>query len=129
MKNKLVSVVEDDRFFRDSMRRFMRSLGYTVDVFSSAAEFLASPRLAETACLVSDVQMPAMTGFELYKRLVTAGLTIPTILVTAFPNDADRARALNDGVLCYLRKPIDERDLKRCLHKALESTDSPEKGS
>ena len=129
MKNKLVSVVEDDRFFRDSMRRFMRSLGYTVDVFSSAAEFLASPRLAETACLVSDVQMPAMTGFELYQRLVTAGLAIPTILVTAFPNDADRARALNDGVLCYLRKPIDEGDLKRCLSKALEAANSPERES
>ena len=66
MKNLLISVVEDDRFFRESMHRLMRSLGYTVDVVSSAAEFLASPRLAETACLIADIHMPAMTGLELY---------------------------------------------------------------
>jgi len=108
MKKVLISVVEDDRFLRESMCRLMRSLGYTVDMFSSAADFLASPRLFETACLIADIHMPAMTGLELYRRLVDTGNAIPTILVTAFPNDADRARALNDGVLCYLRKPVDE---------------------
>ena len=66
-KTSLVSVVEDDRYFRDSMRRLMRSLGYNVETFSSAANFLASPRLIETTCLVADVHMPAMTGIELYK--------------------------------------------------------------
>src|SRR5215468_3783395 len=104
MKKRLVSVVEDDQFFRDSMGRFMRSLGFTVDVFSSAADFLASPRLAETACLIADIHMPAMTGFELHRHLLDTGHTIPTIFVTAFPNDLDRARALKDGVVCYLRK-------------------------
>ena len=99
MKKVLVSVVEDDRFVRESMCRLMRSLGYTVDIFSSAADFLASPRLAETACLIADIHMPAMTGLELYRRLIDTGNAIPTILVTAFPNDADRARALKDGVL------------------------------
>jgi FixJ family two-component response regulator len=73
MKKLLVSVVEDDRFFRDSMGRLMRSLGYTVEAFPSAADFLASPRLAETACLIADVHMPAMTGGELYRRLVATG--------------------------------------------------------
>ena len=110
MKKPLVSVVEDDQFFRESMRRLMRSLGYAVEAFPSAADFLASPRLAETACLIADVHMPAMTGIELYGHLVDAGHAIPTILVTAYPNDVDRARALNDGVVCYLRKPIDEQD-------------------
>src|SRR5690348_13334637 len=104
-KTSLVSIVEDDPFFRDSMRRLMRSLGYTVEVFPSATDFLASPRLAETACLIADVHMPAMTGIELYRHLIDAGRMIPTILVTAYPNDVDRARALNDGVVCYLRKP------------------------
>jgi FixJ family two-component response regulator len=126
MKKPLVSVVEDDRYFRESMRRLMRSLGYVVDVFSSAAEFLASPRLGETDCLIADVHMPAMTGLELYQRLVDRGHSIPTILVTAFPNDADRARALNDGVTCYLGKPVDERDLTRCIDAALASGGSPE---
>src|SRR5215510_15879813 len=96
MKNLLVAVVDDDRFFRESMRRLMRSFGFTVEAFSSAADFLASPRLSETACLVADIHMPAMTGLELYRRLVDTGNAIPTILVTAFPNDADRARALNE---------------------------------
>ena len=61
----LVSVVEDDQFFRESMGRLMRSLGYDVAAFPSAADFLDSPRLAETACLIADVHMPAMTGLEL----------------------------------------------------------------
>jgi len=64
-KKLLVSVVDDDRFFRESMRRLMRSLAYTAEAFASAADFLASPRLAETACLIADVNMPAMTGIEL----------------------------------------------------------------
>jgi FixJ family two-component response regulator len=129
MKKVLVSVVDDDGFFRESMCRLMRSLGHTVDVFSSAAEFLASPRLAETACLIADIHMPAMTGLELCGRLIDTGHAIPTILVTAFPNDVDRARALNDGVMCYLRKPVDEEHLTRCVREALRSADSLDENS
>ena len=125
MKKVLFSVVDDDRFFRESMCRLMRSLGYTVDVFSSAAEFLASPLLAETACLITDIHMPAMTGLELYRRLIDTGQAIPTILVTAFPNDVDRARALNDGVVCYLRKPVDDEHLAQCVRDALRPAGSP----
>jgi FixJ family two-component response regulator len=115
----LVSVVEDDQFFRESMQRLMRSLGYAVEVFPSAAAFLASPRLVDTACLIADVQMPGMTGAELHRHLANSGFSIPTILVTAYPNDDARVRALNDGVVCYLRKPIDETRLLRCLRAAV----------
>ena len=128
-KTSVVSVVEDDQFFRESMRRLMRSLGYTVDAFSSAADFLASPRLVETACLIADVHMPAMTGVELYRHLIDAGYAIPTILVTAYPNDDGRARALKDGVVCYLRKPVDEKHLMRCLRAALHSDEPREENS
>jgi FixJ family two-component response regulator len=107
----------------------MRSLGYNVEAFSSAADFLASPRLIETTCLIADVHMPAMTGVELYRHLIEAGHTIPTILVTAYPDDVDRARALNDGVVCYLRKPVDEQHLIRCLRAALESGEPGEEKS
>jgi FixJ family two-component response regulator len=117
----LVSVVEDDRFFRDSMRRLMKSLGHSAEAFSSAADFLASPRLVETACLIADVNMPAMTGIELYRHLIEMGHAIPTILVTAYPDDDARSRALKEGVICYLRKPVDEEQLKRCLRTALRS--------
>ena len=124
MNEQLVSVVEDDRFFRESMGRLLRSLGHTVEVFPSAADFLASPRLGKTACLIADVNMPAMTGIELYRHLTDVGRAIPTILVTAYPNDADRSRALTDGVVCYLRKPVDEKHLIRCLRAALTSGES-----
>jgi FixJ family two-component response regulator len=97
----------------------MRSLGYPVEVFSSAADFLASPRRVETSCLICDVQMPAMSGIDLHRHLIKVGYAIPTILVTAYPNDVDRARALNNGVVCYLSKPIDETLLIRCLRGAL----------
>ena len=63
-KASLVSIVEDDQFFRESMKRLMRSQGHSVEVFSSAADFLASPRFIETACLIADVHMPEMTGIE-----------------------------------------------------------------
>ena len=125
----IVSIVEDDQFFRESMKRLMRSQGYRVEAFSSAADFLASPRLVETACLIADVHMPAMTGIELYRQLIEAGYTIPTILVTAYPNEADRNRALKDGVVCYLRKPIDDEHLIRCLRAALHSDEPPEEKS
>jgi FixJ family two-component response regulator len=125
-KTLLIAIVEDDWFFRDSMRSLLKSLGYTVEAFSSAADFLASPHLIETACLIADVQMPAMTGVELYGHLIDTGYAIPTILVTAYPNDADRARAQNDGVVCYLRKPVDEERLMRCLRAALLSAEVPD---
>ena len=128
-KASLVSIVEDDQYFRESMRRLMRSLGYDVEAFSSAADFLASPRLIETTCLIADVHMPAMTGVELYRHLIKAGYAIPTILVTAYPDDVDRARALNDGVVCYLRKPVDEQHLIRCLRAALEPSEPGEENS
>jgi FixJ family two-component response regulator len=128
-KKLLISVVEDDRFFRESMGRLMRSLGYSAEAFASAADFLGSPRLTETACLIADVNMPAMTGVALYRHLVEAGRAIPTILVTAYPNDVDRARALNDGVVCYLRKPVDEQHLIRCLRAALTSGEPTEENS
>jgi FixJ family two-component response regulator len=124
-KRSLVSVVEDDQFFRESMKRLMRSLGYQVEAFASAADFLASPRLGETACLIADVNMPVMTGVELYKHLIDSGHVIPTILVTAYADQDVGSRALKDGVLCYLRKPVDENHLRRCLHAALEGRERP----
>jgi len=125
----LVSVVEDDQFFRESMKRLMRSLGYTVEAFPSAADFLASPRLVETACLIADVHMPAMTGLELHRRLIDMGYAIPTILVTAYPDSEVRARAMKAGIVCYLRKPFDEKHLRRCLRAALHCDEPTEENS
>jgi FixJ family two-component response regulator len=115
-EQSMISVVDDDKSFRDSMRRLIKSLGYSVAVFPSAAEFLASSKLESTACLVADVHMPDTTGDVLYKQLVEAGHSIPTILVTAYPDDETEKSMLALGVLCYLRKPLEEAQLIHCLH-------------
>ena len=77
----------------------MTSLGYAVEAFPSPADFLASPLLPETDCLVADVQMPGMTGVELHRHFVDQGYRIPTILMTAYPDEITRSRALNNGVV------------------------------
>ena len=128
-KHNLISIVEDDQPFRESMRKLVSSLGYTVEVFPSAADFLASPFLTATACLVTDIQMPGMTGVELHRHLIAAGYAIPTIIVTAYPDEVVRRRALKDGVVCYLRKPVDDDHLERCLRSALESGKPHEENS
>ena len=128
-KPSLVSIVDDDQFFRESMRRLLRSQGYNVEAFASAADFLASPRLVETACLIADVHMPAMSGIGLYRYLVKAGHSIPTIIVTAYPNDVDRESALKDGVVRLLRKPVDDKHLFKCLREAFHSNEPPEENS
>ena len=128
-QHTLISIVEDDQPFRESMRKLVRALGYTVEAFPSAADFLASPLLSATACLVADVQMPGMTGVELHRNLSEAGYAIPTILVTAYPDEAVRNRALKNGVVCYLSKPVDDEHLERCLRSALESSKPHEENS
>jgi FixJ family two-component response regulator len=98
-ERSLISIVDDDQPLLESMRRLMRSRGYTVQNFPSPADFLASPRLGETVCLIADVNMPGMNGDELHRRLINSGYAIPTILVTAYPDDVVRARALKDGIV------------------------------
>ena len=128
-EQSLISIVDDDRSFRDSMRRLLKSLGYAVAAFPSAAEFLVSPKRAATACLVADVQMPAMTGAELYGHLLETGQALPTILVTAYPDDGEQQRMLTLGVECYLRKPLEEADLINCLRCAFARTQPPGEAS
>jgi FixJ family two-component response regulator len=111
----MISIVDDDQPFLDSMRRLLKALGYTVATFRSAQEFIASPRFAATHCLVADVHMPAMTGVELYRRLIETGRRIPTILITAYPDDRVEQCMLGEGVACYLRKPLEEAELIGCL--------------
>ena len=118
-ERSLISIVDDDLSFGDSMRRLLKSLGYPVAVFASGAQFLASRELSATRCLVADIHMPEMTGVELYHYLVQSGYAIPTILVTAYPDDQVRERMLSLGVECYLHKPLEESALIDCLQSAV----------
>ncbi len=97
----------------------MKSLGFGARTFSSAADFLASTGIEDTSCMVVDIHMPHMSGIELHRRLVDLGYDIPTILITAYPEEDIRARGLAEGAICYLVKPFDDEDLLHCISLAL----------
>jgi FixJ family two-component response regulator len=122
----LISVIDDDESVREAITSFLESLGYKVESFACAVDFLESPTVRDTSCLITDVQMPRMTGLELHYRLVESGYAIPTILITAYPDDIIRAHALAAGVICYLGKPLDEDVLLPCVRLALERARSGE---
>jgi len=124
----LISIVDDDESVREALTGLMKSLGFAVEAFPSAQDFLSSPHLHNTSCVIADVHMPAMSGVELHNSLVGAGHQIPTILITAYSDDVLRSRALKDGVIGYLSKPFDEASLLGCVQLALKqsrSTDTP----
>jgi FixJ family two-component response regulator len=116
---QLVAVVDDDEAVRKAIKGLLRATGFAAEAFASAEEFLRSPDLNRAGCLVTDVNMPNMNGLDLHRSLLTHGKDIPTILITAFPSDDDCARALQEGVLCYLTKPFDEQDLLDYIRTAL----------
>jgi FixJ family two-component response regulator len=104
----LISIIDDDKDFREAMAGLIKSRGFAVEAFQSAQAFLSCPNVRSTACLIADVHMPRMTGIELHRRLVESGYAIPTIPISAYFDDSVRARALADGIICYLTKPCDE---------------------
>jgi FixJ family two-component response regulator len=114
----VISIVDDDPSARDGILDLVRAIGFDAAAFESADLFLQSPRLDATSCLITDMRMPGMTGLELYERLVASGKTIPTIIITAFPKESERARAEQIGVLCYIAKPFDEAQLAACISSA-----------
>jgi FixJ family two-component response regulator len=114
-----IAIVDDDTWARLGIGELIESLGYTVSTFESAKRFLESDCVANTACLITDLQMPSMNGLELQRELRTRGCRIPVIFVTAFPNEAHRATALNAGAAGFLRKPFDDRSLVECLTSAI----------
>jgi FixJ family two-component response regulator len=128
-KNPVISIVDDDPSVREGTMDLLNSMGFIAETFRCADDFLESNRLHGTACLIADVQLPGMTGLELYDHLVGCGKIVPTILITAFPDDKDRARALQAGVSCYLAKPFGENELLACIQSALERRKGDARGS
>lgn len=106
-----IAVIDDDDSVREATTGLLRSLGFIAKGFASAEEFLTSNRLMITSCVIADVQMPAMSGLALYGRLAASRNPIPTILITAYPDDEVRARALGAGIRHYLVKPFTEQQL------------------
>jgi FixJ family two-component response regulator len=117
----VIAIVDDDDDVRLAIQSLLRSLGHHVLAFGSAEEFLHSEKLKETTCLITDVQMPGMSGIELQARLKTNGHRIPVIVITAFPDERVRERAMQLGALSFLSKPLDAAVLADCLDRALHS--------
>jgi|SRR5262245_53322243 len=118
-KRALIAIVDDDESFRIAMATLMRSFGFGASSFASAEEFLESPQLGETSCVISDVQMPGISGLELQSRLASDNRQTPIIFITAFPDPRIRERALAGGAIGFLTKPFDGQALIQCVDRAL----------
>jgi|APThiThiocy_cv2_1041547.scaffolds.fasta_scaffold112319_1 FixJ family two-component response regulator len=118
----VVSIVDDDESVRSAMSSLVRSLGYRVAVFASAEAFLASPCLHETRFLILDVQMPGMSGLDLQDELRSRKHSVPTIFITAFPEERGRRRAEAGGAMGFFGKPVDDEIVIRCLEEALRQS-------
>jgi FixJ family two-component response regulator len=114
-----ISVVDDDESLRESLEGLLKSMGYRVNVFSSAEGFLSSQALTKTNCLILDVRMPGMSGPELQQKLKTLGHRIPTIFITAHGDDDVIARVMADGAVDCLLKPFSEDALLNAIGLAL----------
>jgi FixJ family two-component response regulator len=114
-----IAIVDDDAWARLGIGELIESLGYTASTFDSAKSFLESDCVANTACVITDLQMQGMNGLELQRELKTRGCRTPVIFVTAFPSEAHRAAALNSGAVGFLTKPFDDRSLVACLTRAI----------
>ncbi|UGY29057.1 MULTISPECIES: response regulator transcription factor [Bradyrhizobium] len=120
MSTPLISVVDDDASVRAATENLLKSRGYIVQTFASAEDFLRSPRLNETSCVISDLQMPVMSGLDLLAEMRARGHGVPFIFITAFPNDRVRASALDAGAIGFLAKPFAGHTLIECLDAALQ---------
>ncbi len=115
----LIAVVDDDESVRKALGRLMGSAGFDVLTFASAAEFLSAAGELSPQCVVLDVRMPHMDGFELQKALLRGGRPVPVIVITGDDSTECRARALHHGARAYLRKPVDGAQLLDAIHSAL----------
>ena len=115
----LIAIVDDDKSIRNGTRDLLRAAGFSTALFQDAESFLASESRATAACLVADMRMPGMTGLELYEALVASGVHIPTVLITAHPEEVAQSRAREAGITCYIIKPFAPDDLLTCVYEAL----------
>jgi len=117
-----IAVIDDDASVRQALESLLRSCGYNVLMFESALAFLASPRRGEIGCIISDVQMPMMTGPELQDRLIAEECAPPMIFITAFPEQSVEARVLDRGAIAILHKPFNGNDMISHVETALSAS-------
>ena len=115
----LIAIVDDDESIRDTTKDLLESAGFSAAVFGHAASFLKSRRLSRVLCLIADMRMPKMTGLELHQHLVASNRAIPTILMTAYPDERSRTQAIKANLVCYLIKPFAADELLACVRRAV----------
>lgn len=125
----MITIVDDDESVRDATASLVRAAGFAPKSYPCAADFLNSDDVRRTDFLIADVQMPGMSGLELYGKLRQAGKAIPTVLITAYPDEGARVRALEAGVVRYLTKPFNASELIECIEAALQPADKRSKES
>jgi FixJ family two-component response regulator len=120
----LVAIVDDDKSIRNATNDLLRAAGFTPVAFEDAESFLQWPDRAGVACLVADMRMPGMSGLELYEALVAAGQLIPTVIMTAHPEERTQSRARAAGIPCYLSKPFTPDEFLDSVGQALARSSS-----
>jgi FixJ family two-component response regulator len=122
----LVVIVDDDTSVRESLPDLLLELGFDVRTYASAGEFLDSARIAETDCILVDIQMPGMDGFDLLRELRARGYDIPAVLMTGYADDECRRRLKGSGAVAILQKPFGEGTLLHAIEAALrQHRDAP----
>ncbi len=124
----MVCVVDDDAPLRRALQRLLRSVGFTVETFGSAEDYLAVERERAPDCLVLDIRLGVLTGFDLHDRVRASGLSIPAVFITGHDDAATRERAQRLGAAGYVRKPFDESDLISAIERALARRAAPSDG-
>jgi FixJ family two-component response regulator len=121
-RTPLVAIVDDDRSIRETTKDLLESAGLYAATFASAEDLLDSELLPRISCTVADMRMSGMSGLALHEHLLAAGRPIPTILMTAYPDESARARAIEVGVVAYLAKPFTDEELLGCISAAVDPT-------
>ena len=113
----LVAIVDDDKSIRNATQNLLKAAGFSTAAFEDAESFLGSASRASASCVVADMRMPGMTGLELYQELLASGRGIPTVIITAHPEELTRAHEA--GITCCLVKPFTPEELLECVGEAL----------
>jgi FixJ family two-component response regulator len=114
----VIAVIDDDASVRRALQRLLQSAGFTLETFATAREFLNTNYEAQTACLVLDVHLPGMSGFQLQEYLAASGVPIPVVFITAYDDESTRERVNRAGAVGYLRKPFDQSTLIEAITRA-----------
>ena len=118
MPKKLVVLVDDDPDVLSSLDRLLKVSGFTTETYSSGETFLASDACFRAACLVLDIHLGGISGFDLNRQLLASGLHVPIIFMTAFKDEAAQQIAANASCIAFLHKPFPARDLIEAIEKA-----------